>query len=1138
MRKLMLLLALFAFFHSHLQAQATEYTLIMDRVRADQQASVSGNISSLDNGVTTNLASLQNDGSWADISYAYSATSYTADTHLARVKNFALAYSLPTSSYYSNDTLFQAIIQSLAYWNQADPQSWNWYHNQISNPQRLGEIMIVLYPGPQLLPDTLKNKLLTQMNRGNPAAQTGANKLDVATHFIYRACLTANASLMQTGVTEAFNPISYTTAEGIQHDLSYQQHGAQLYIFGYGSVLVSGEINIATYLQGTSYALSGTKLTLLADFVRKGFLAPIRGRNIDFSVNGRSISRTNNLSQGGIWGLISKMKALDSANSAAYDQAIARLRAQQPPSYMITPGHTQFWRSDYTVHHRSNYFFGLRNVSTRTAKSENGNGENLKGYYLSDGATNTMVSGLEYDNIFPIWDWSRIPGTTVPYITTFPLRTAWGVNMGTAAFVGGASDSLYGVSTYAMNDYSTTAKKSWFFFDDEVVCLGAGITSTASQAINTTVEQNLKNGAVTVSANGTTDTVATGSYTYNNLKWIWHNNIGYYFPSGGNLALSTQTQTGNWKSINTGGSTTNITKNVFKLWVDHGTQPSNASYAYYVLPGKALADVQQYDTSAIRILANTSAVQAVKHKGLNIRQMVFFQAGTYTYDSVTITVDHPCAMILKNIGSSNVQVSIADPAQAFSQINVYLTLPGIDSVRLLSCSMPTGPYAGSTVVYTVNSTTPVYRPEGILPVADSYVRDGSYANDNYGGQSILTVKADGTGYTRETFLKFDLSGLTGSYVAAKLRLTISGANTDAGTTSWNVHYLSNDSWTETGLTWNNKPATGALLATQPGRTSGVVEWDISQQVISELAGDKILSLRVSSTTAGAKTDASFYSREASVQASAPRLILETSRSTTAIADAYVRNGTYGNTNYGSVTSLVLKKDGDGYAREAFVKFDVSNVPPLADTVKMRIYVNYANTDIATTGWSLYFVNNDSWTESGITWNNMPVTTSLIGTVTGKPAGNYMDWDVTGIAQSERAGDGILSLKLVSTTTGAKTDGSFSSRETADDLQKPTLMAYAAGGNPLLLSAAAKEFTTPVSTVKLFPNPVSGIMTIESKVSYDRAELRDARGGLMRSVMLKDQQKFQIDMTAFQQGIYFLHLFGKDGVRVEKVVKVK
>src|SRR5207249_263624 len=47
------------------------------------------------------------------------------------------------------------------------------------------------------------------------------------------------------------------------------------------------------------------------------------------------------------------------------------------------------------------------------------------------------------------------------------------------------------------------------------------------------------------------------------------------------------------------------------------------------------------------------------------------------------------------------------------------------------------------------------------PVADAYVRDGSYATKNFGALDQLLVKLNRTGYDRQAFVKFSLSGVTG-----------------------------------------------------------------------------------------------------------------------------------------------------------------------------------------------------------------------------------------------------------------------------------------------------------------------------------------------------------------------------------------
>ncbi|MBV7530242.1 polysaccharide lyase family 8 super-sandwich domain-containing protein [Chitinophaga sp. sic0106] len=963
--KIKMLLILVLCGMAHVSGAQTEYTTIMDRIRAELLSQAS-NTTTLDNNVTSTLATLQANGSWPDVSYAYSATTYTADVHINRVKTFAQAYTKPGSSYYQSSTLFNAIVSSLTYWDTADPQSWNWYHNQISNPQRIGEILILLETAPASL-GTLRASLLAQMNRGNPSAQTGANKLDVATHFMYRACLTANDSLMQYGVDQIFYPLVLTTAEGIQHDNSYQQHGPQLYIYGYGSVFVEGETKMAYYLRGTSYALSGTRLNIFSNFVRNGFLKAMRGKYIDYGTNGRSISRENNLAVG-VTAHLEKLKVLDTANVTEYNQNIARLNGTQAPGYQLPDLHTHFWRSDYSLHHRSGYLFGLHLTSTRTAKQENGNGENLKGYYLSDGSTHIAMSGSEYYNIPPVWDWSRIPGTTVPYITTIPLRTSWGVNFGTTAFAGGVSDSLYGVSALQFSDYGTQARKAWFFFDKEVVCLGAGITSTATQPINTTVNQCLLNGSVSAKIGGAVSTVADGSYTYNNnLKWISHNGVGYYFPNGGQLQLTMQSQSGTWRSINNGGSTTVQNMNVFTLWFNHGTTPSNGNYAYYVLPGQ---DMNTYDTTAVRVYQNTSAMQVVYHAGLNIWQMVFYQAGTFHQDSVTVTVDRPCALLLKQVGSSNVQVAVADPAQSSLPVNIHFNLPGISQTRLLTAAMPSGAYAGSTVQYNVNASTPIYSVASVSAVADAYVRGGSaYAGVNYG---------------------------TGS--------------------------------------------------------------------------------------------------------------------------------------------LVLKQDASiSYTREIFLKFNVNALPAGTNQVKLRMYVNYANTSIATVPWILQYVSNDSWTESGITYNNMPAVSAAVDTIMGRAAGNYAEWDVTNIALSQQAGDGVLSLKLVSGLAGATTDAIFPSRDGADSTQRPVLLCNAENTALSMLAFSDDK----LSGTSIYPNPAEKFIRVTSDKQWLQAEIRDANGKLLKLVNVARQNggQFEIPLDNVQPGMYMLVLRGKGKQMVKKIVKM-
>lgn len=52
----------------------------------------------------------------------------------------------------------------------------------------------------------------------------------------------------------------------------------------------------------------------------------------------------------------------------------------------------------------------VRTWSVRTENAECVNKEDTLGAHLADGAAYTLVDGTEYVDIFPVWDWRKVPG--------------------------------------------------------------------------------------------------------------------------------------------------------------------------------------------------------------------------------------------------------------------------------------------------------------------------------------------------------------------------------------------------------------------------------------------------------------------------------------------------------------------------------------------------------------------------------------------------------------------------------------------------------------------------------------------------------------------------------------------------------
>lgn len=683
------------------------FELISSRIRGEIHAGV--NLPGIEKSVTKEINFYSWDGSFSDVDYdAKNLTGWPPLKHIDRLYNFVLAYTTPDNKYYKDQNIYEIIEKGLSFWYNRNPECINWWYNQIAEPQRIGILLLQMQTGEKQLPSELVAKTLERMRTdgGNPMKQTGPNKTDIALHWLYRACLTKDAELLKLTMEQAFEPLHYTTGEGIQYDNSYFQHGKQLYIIGYGDELLKGVTKFAMYVTGTEFQLDKKRLEIFDKFVRESYLKVIRGQYCHFNVMGRGMSRANTTKKENTIQYCKNMAVLLPERANEYNEAAARLSGLKPAGYYVKPGSIIYFEGDYALHMRPGFSFGVRTVSSRTLRNEHGNGENLDTYFISDGSTHITVSGNEYYNIFPVWNWSRIPGVTSPDMDTVPKNANDWQTPGTSTFTGGVSDGLYSAYTYVYEDnyagVNTSAKKSWFFFDDEIVCLGSDINSTSTSSINTTINQCLLQSDMIVSEGGKEKKLANKKYSFDkNLNWILQGGIGYVFPEGGNINISGIEQKGSWKRINMGGRDAMEKKNVFTLWIGHGLQPKQATYAYIVVPDKHTAqEMNKYDLANIKILVNDDMVQAVQNKKLDMWQMVFFKPGTFTYQDTTVIVDTPCAIILSSISSRPV-IHIADPGHLQAKINVGIDMSG--KMKTITCDFTnTGVYAGKSKSYPLD----------------------------------------------------------------------------------------------------------------------------------------------------------------------------------------------------------------------------------------------------------------------------------------------------------------------------------------------------------------------------------------------------------------------------------------------------
>ncbi len=164
----------------------------------------------------------------------------------------------------------------------------------------------------------------------------------------------------------------------------------------------------------------------------------------------------------------------------------------------------------------------------------------------------------------------------------------------------------------------------------------------------------------------------------------------------------------------------------------------------------------------------------------------------------------------------------------------------------------------------------------VNPVADAFVRDGIFAGVNNGSAKSLDVSSENWSFFRESYLRFDYSTFSGSVVnSAKIRVYASRIDINPSRVV-SVYGLSNSTWGENTITWNNKPSeNGTLLGTYTVKNTAKAwyELDVTAYINSQLAlGKKIISIRlINQAGKGFGNLVGFNSREAT--SNKPELLL-------------------------------------------------------------------------------------------------------------------------------------------------------------------------------------------------------------------------------------------------------------------------
>jgi len=636
------------------------------------------------------LSTMNKEGGWNDVDYADRDNNWHPLHHLDRLLVMSYNYMKDTSSYYQNPELLIGLEKSIGYWYKVNPVCDNWYKNRIAK-QFYFNVIALLLEGK--IDQTLQDKMVNDLTE-NPT-MTGSNRTLLATSTFYKGVLENDSEKIKLGVSGVTDQIVVTTAEGVQPDYSFHQHGKFIYNGSYGFNFLRESIWLATIVHETEFAYSVKQIKVLRDYYLEGTRWMIRGGLIDYNVRGRQVGRGDamKLYADLLIPILNHLIIADPEYAQDYQTSIQLIKNQQPQN---TPGHKHFWRSDYTIHHRKNHSTSLKMCSKRTVGIElNMNSENKLGYWLPYGLTYIYKKGNEYDGIFPAWNWARLPGVTNPYLEIEEKGKGVAYTQQTE-FVGGVSNGKYGVSVMDFSKNKTTAKKAWFWFDDEWVALGAGIDSDHEAEIVTGVNQCILNGRVWIDGNE----FSKGNKKLNGPHHILHDNVGYIFPENQIFHLKAEMQKGNMQRIYGLGKDTVYSPKVFSLWLNHGKTPRNAKYQYIVVPVITNRQLENYSKNLpVEIISNTREVQAVKHNKLKLIGVVFYKASKIQVDKSTwIEVDQPSCILFDKQRN---KLSISDPTTKRKEIRITLVRNNQEAISK-KVKLPVNGFAGKSVVVDLN----------------------------------------------------------------------------------------------------------------------------------------------------------------------------------------------------------------------------------------------------------------------------------------------------------------------------------------------------------------------------------------------------------------------------------------------------
>ena len=578
------------------------------------------------------VAALRPDGTWPDINYADTLRSgWAPKRHVERLHALARRHYVAPAP-----ATAEALHRALGYWLRERPVCRNWWYNQIGVPRTLGQACLLFAPSLTEAERRGVGEVMRQARFG----MTGQNKVWLAGNVLLCALLEADTALVRRARDEIASELVTGRAEGIQPDWSFHQHGPQPQWGNYGLSFLSGMSFYAELFDATPYAFAPRQRALLDSLLVQGYRWVLWRGRFDVNALGRQLFRNADRDKGVV--LLLAAQSLRRGASSDVVDAVQRLADENffhPDRPTALTGYRHFCSSDQTLYRTPGWMASVRMASQRVVGTEQVNEDNLQGYYMADGALYTYVRGDEYSNIFPLWNWRRIPGITAPDVDgLLPRRQSRNRTLR----VGGVGDGEHGLTAMELNRDGVHVRKAWVFAPGFVLCLGADVRADRAQPLVTTVEQRR----------------LAGDVWQGHGRWH-HDGTGYVVLDADSVGARTEHRRGRWHDVMGMYPPAWIEGDVFELTLHHAAGHAG-SYQYVVLPGASRRQTRRFRPDrAFRVERNDSTAQVVR---LDSRRYValYAPADVLLDGGRSVRLDTPGLYVLDAVGR---QVAVRPFAQ-------------------------------------------------------------------------------------------------------------------------------------------------------------------------------------------------------------------------------------------------------------------------------------------------------------------------------------------------------------------------------------------------------------------------------------------------------------------------------------------